>query len=98
MADNFISAASDPATDAAPGIEIPVAADGLSADGELPGEGDTVDFNVSGKVTRIDGETAYVMIDQANGSPLPTAAAPAAPADPSDDDMRSMSAGAGSMH
>lgn len=97
MADNFISAASDPATDAAPGIEIPVAADGLTADGELPSEGDTVDFNVSGKVSRIDGETAYVMIDQANGSPLPTAV-PADPTDPTEDDMSAMSAGAGSIY
>lgn len=74
------------------GMEIPVSADGLAIDGETPEVGDVVDFNVSGKVSRVEGDTVYVAVTQANGSPLP-AGPPPPPAVDDEAALREMAMG-----
>lgn len=42
----------------------------LSIDNQTPAEGDTVDFAIEAKVTRIDGDMAYVQPVSVNGQPV----------------------------
>lgn len=62
---------------------IPLAA--LAIDGVAPGVGDTAEFTASGTVDRIEGEHAYVTLQQVNGQ---TASAPQGDMD--QDDMMKM--------
>ncbi len=51
---------------------VPLAALAMPGDDQTmnkPAEGDPVEFRVEGKVTRIDGDNAYVMPDSINGQP-----------------------------
>jgi hypothetical protein len=47
--------------------EVCVPIGSLSIDGETPQVGDTVDFAIEARVTRIDGEDAYVTPEKVNG-------------------------------
>jgi hypothetical protein len=44
--------------------------DSLSVNGTPPAVGDTVEVKVGGKVSRIDGDNAYVTPDTVNGEPI----------------------------
>lgn len=52
---------------------VPVSALAIEGDegSAAPVEGDSVDFNVSGSVDKIDGKNAYVTITKVNGNDLP---------------------------
>jgi hypothetical protein len=58
----------------------------LSVDGTPPAEGDEVEFTTKGKVTRVDGEHAYVEAAEVNGEPF---SAPSEPT-PEEDDEETM--------
>lgn len=53
---------------------VPAAA--LAVDGTPPAAGDDVEYTVRGKVTRLEGDKAYVQAETVNGEPVPAAAAP----------------------
>lgn len=75
---------------AAPGAEsmpaseqcVPMAA--LAIDGAAPAQGDAVQYTVKGKLSRIEGDKAYVTPDTINDQP---AAGAKTPETMSDDDM-----------
>ena len=54
--------------------ELCVPLSSLSVSGEdesvPPAEGDMVDFSVAGKVSRVEGDKAYVTVEKANGQDL----------------------------
>lgn len=57
------------------GMEVPVPVDALAMPGEddkmnAPAVGDPVQLQAEGKVTRIEGELAYVQIKSVNGKPV----------------------------
>lgn len=48
---------------------VPLAS--LAADGTPPAEGDEVTYTVKGKITRVDGDNAYVTATTINDQPVP---------------------------
>lgn len=46
-------------------VEVPL--ESLVIDGHPPQEGDTVDFAIEARVSRIDGDSAYVVPEKVNG-------------------------------
>lgn len=65
---------------AAGGMEVPVPLEALAMPGEdemmeSPAVGDPVQLQAEGKVTRIEGEMAFVMVKSVNGHPVSAAAA-----------------------
>ena len=62
---------------------VPLAA--LAIDGVAPAVGDTAEFTASGTIERIEGEHAYIALQQVNGE---TATAPQG--EPDQDDMMRM--------
>jgi len=59
-------------------------------DGETevpPEKGDTVDFQVTGKILVVEGKTARVLVEQVNGQPVPDAEENPEP-DEADDEAR----------
>lgn len=64
-----------PDSDSQPQAEIPIPLAALSQPDDqeqmqTPKQGDSVDFQVTATVSRIDGETAYVLPQAVNGQPL----------------------------
>lgn len=87
----------DPAEEAGEpgGMEIPLDALGQPDDKDQinpPEVGDTVDFSVSGKVTRIDGTTAFVQPSTINGKDVAATAPAGAPG--GGDDLASLESAA----
>lgn len=75
-------------------LRIPLST--LAMDGDESGStvepevGDPVEFTVTGTVTSVENGTAVVTPETVNGEPLPKG--DGSPADPTEDDMRSMAA------
>lgn len=62
------------------GMEIPVPLSSVAMPGEddkmqSPEQGDPVQFQVEGKISRIEGDTAFVAVESVNGKPVDEMAA-----------------------
>lgn len=62
---------------------------GLALDGTAPQVGDQVDFTGKGKVSRIEGEEAYIDAEEINGEPVMDSAGGEMPAE-TDEGMRGL--------
>lgn len=71
---------------------VPVAALALPSEQEgqntAPSPGDTVDISGTGKVTRVEGDKAYVALETVNGQPVETDAAAPKSLDDEEDELR----------
>jgi len=74
------------------GDELPVKLDTLMLGGERPSVGDQVDVKVTGTVSRIIDDCAYVTLDTANDEPIETPAG-----DKEEEDLSSQSSQADMM-
>lgn len=48
-----------------------VSTESVSLEGTAPAQGDEVDFSARGRVQRVEGDKAYIEVDEVNGAPLP---------------------------
>ena len=75
--------------EAAGGLEVPVPLEAVAMPGEddimnTPSVGDPVQLQAEGKVTRIEGQTAFVSIKSVNGKPVSSEAAKTTDTPPDD--------------
>ena len=69
------------------GDELPVKLDTLELGGERPNVGDQVDVKMSGVVSRIIDDCAYVKVENANDNPIETPAGDQQAGHAEEDDM-----------
>lgn len=92
------SSAPPPPSPAESMSEVCVPLSALAAEGAddsqtvSPAVGEPVEFTAAGKVSRVDGENAYVTLESVNGAPLAAKSMPKA--GPDENDMRAMAAAA----